>query len=38
MKKISWGKSMTKEDAIYDLHVKQGGDYDEVVDYVNENW
>lgn len=31
-------KYKTKEEAIYDLNVRKGGDYDEVVDYVNENW
>ena len=31
-------KYKTKQDAIYDLNVKEGGDYDEVVDYVNEYW
>ena len=31
-------KYKTKTEAIRDLHVNKGGDYDEVVDYVEDNW
>jgi len=31
-------KYKSKSEAIHDLNAVQGGDYDEVVDYVNENW
>lgn len=31
-------KYKSKKEAIYDLHINKGGDYDEVIDYVNANW
>ena len=35
---IDLSKYKSKNEAIYNLNVIKGLDYDEVVDYVNENW